>query len=243
MRLGSSILGGKPMRIPGIIDVYQVGNEWIARSWPKVQNQPNSALQLLWRKKFKDAHATIKKFQGLYKAAYTAIQCPVGKMWIDIAMTSIMKTGTWWTPRLYAWHEDYVLYFAPDGFPGSTCRYLLLPRPLGGSFPFNVFNYLPRHGTTWADTMKWNDEGIICPKGKRPKKRWGLSFTGNPVERWIGDEYPYPPFGTSTLFIKDAPNGITVVSLHLQPVIEGDQEGWALVYPPVYVEPTLWTGW
>ncbi len=45
------------MRIPGVVDVYQVGDEWVARSWPKVQNQPNSAAQLLWRKKFKDAHA------------------------------------------------------------------------------------------------------------------------------------------------------------------------------------------
>ena len=235
------------MRIPGVVDVYQVGDEWVARSWPKVQNQPNSAAQLLWRKKFKDAHAVIKTWSGTYLDAWRAIKRPPGKMWIDIAMTSIMSGFLWSTEGWDAYNRSYTLYYNPAGFPDiygePTCKYILMPYPLGGFFVSPSPARPPRLGSNWDSVLKWNDLGFICSAGKRPKKRWSLSYESQPAAIWPGPRFPFITFGSNWTNIVDAPDGVTVTLIDRFTPIEDDKSFYVMRYPPFYVKPTLWTHW
>jgi len=242
MRLGDSIIGGKPMRIPGIVDTYMVGNEWVARSWPKEQNQPNSPAQLLWRKKFKDAHAMIKSWSGPYVASWRAMECPVGKMWIDIAMTSIMRApthfflnrsmnGVKWT--MYVPFNDYYLLDYPMAIFGNNAAYLDWLEGYG-------MDYLP--GETWQDVLKWNDLGMICPKGKRPKKKWGLTYAAAHLAA-VGAEVIQVDGLDCVLFVFNfAPKGMVLLDNYIYPGSPGVDPFWSLDMPPLYLKPKLFTG-
>ena len=181
MRLGSSILGGKPMRIPGIVDVYQVGTEWVARSWPKVQNQPNSAAQLLWRQKFRDAHSILKTFNGEYLRAYRAMPLPPGKMWIDVAIHShLVSSSSFGTVNWpdSGWVE---LQYFDYGVIGPYYYYLIVFKEVYPPHWGIASTWEGYFGEKFEDIFKWNDQGWDCPKGKRPKKKWLLSLSGAPV--------------------------------------------------------------
>ena len=241
MRLGSSILGGKPMRIPGIVDVYQVGDEWVARSWPKVQNQPNSAAQLLWRKKFKDAHALIKTWTGAYMAAWQAIECPPGKMWIDIAMTSIMKKpinfeieqpvyNTSASLRYYATGD----WFMPPGyyFGGKVPPY----EPI-----WQFAGYPPKQIHASGKRIKWNNNGWICPKGKRPKIKWFPALLGEQI-------YTIAFYQRTTVKgtwyyarITDCPNGCIWAVLSTWIALGETENNWSIYRPPIKFLPTPMT--
>jgi len=242
MRLGSSILGGKPMRIPGIVDVYQVGDEWVARSWPKVQNQPNSAAQLLWRKRFKDAHATIKNFQGYYLERWRAIKRPVGKMWIDIAMTSIMRDPLNFADPPTMTGVKIVFYYSPTGYPVGGGQYRLYCNTAGAQFLWTVHGYSYRAGTSWDETLKWNDLGWICAKGKRPKKRWLLDYAG-PKASVIGTlSYLHNGLYYYCFTFGDSPNGVTAVDTYKWTDPVTSERKYVLLTPPSYFPVTPWDG-
>jgi len=246
MRLGSSILGGKPMRIPGIVDVYQVGDEWVARSWPKVQNQPNSAAQLLWRKKFTDAKAIIHTFPPFYKRLWQAIECPPGKMWIDIALHCLLVAPGQFSQIPQGDQMKFVLYYSqtiPDGWMSQYCvwqnfnaRMFLATGP-----GYNYFN-----GSKWADIMKWNDMGWICPNGKRPKKRWQLVYRGTTPD-YVGTDSLY--FGVwpngqwvYRNFYANCPTGITWAKLNYWSAGADYEADYALQMPPLYFPVHTWPG-
>ena len=243
MRLGSSILGGKPMRIPGIVDVYQIGNEWIARSWPKSQNQPNSAAQLLWRKKFKDAHALIKTWTGTYLDAWRSIYCPPGKMWIDIAMHSIMLNPDNFDPVPSDLFSIAKLAYAPTGAGIWNTKYSLFAYYDSWVTQWPRWWIAPARGTTWDNTMKWDNLGTICPKGKRPKIKWGLSIKDptlyQPAYKW--DWYGWGKTARALFF--DFPDGAVIVGLEkiIDPVT-GVTE-YSLWQPPLYLKPEAPPDW
>ena len=241
MRLGSSILGGKPMRIPGIVDVYQVGDKWVARSWPKVQNQPNSAAQLFWRKKFKDAHALIKTWTGAHMAAWQAIECPTGKMWIDIAMTSIMLKPADFAsvPALY--YSDKSLRYYPTGDWFMPPGYYF-----GGKIPpqdavITFLNYPPQHIHPPGGIIKWNNNGWICPKGKRPKIRWLPSLFGKPVTiKWSYQRTTVKGTWWYVL-IDDCPDGFIWTGLKTWLPLDETERKWSIWGPPIKFLPTPMT--
>jgi len=242
MRLGSSILGGKPMRIPGVVDVYQVGDEWVARSWPKVQNQPNSAAQLLWRQRFKDAHATIKTWTGAHMAAWQAMNCPTGKMWIDIAMTSIMKNPTLLStiPGQY----DY-----PGGLRVRTkdTSFMHPGYYFGGTaWLFNIWWSLlfdpPYHIAGSQENITWADCGWICPNGKRPKKKWVPSYTG--IRTKTGLPYTATGYGVTNYYVglDPCPDGVLFCNITkwMNPVTNENE--WAVNAPLIKFMPEPMTG-
>ena len=238
------------MRIPGIVDVYAVGNEWVARSWPKVQNQPNSAAQLLWRKKFKDAHALIKTWQGVYLEAWRAISLPPDKMWIDIAMHSILSNENTWPSTPTQEKIKFELYYEPDISKVSPDIY-------GINWPENyclIFNaaaqtyfqgpaaYVPKYGGDWQSSMLWSDLGWICPKGKRPKKKW--SITPISEQNQPGSSSPVLIDGEWCRFRWQFFNhrGVTEVGLLNWPDSPTQEKGYALVGPPLHRKPKRWPG-
>ena len=228
------------MRIPGIVDVYQVGDQWIARSWPKVQNQPNSAAQLLWRKKFADAHAMIKSWSGAYLASWKAIQCPPGKMWIDIAMTSILKRKTYFDYEMGVTDAELGLYALPPANPFGDNTYAFSGRslrPLCWQYINDPWFYL---GANWPDVFKWNDLEWICAKGKRPKKKWSLSYVNNHIDG-NGWQWQQPPYWCYAFATKaDCSNGLSVSNLYtyFDPVTK--ETVWALIEPPLYFQAVAW---
>jgi len=237
MRLGSSILGGKPMRIPGIVDVYQVGDEWVARSWPKVQNQPNSAAQLYWRKRFKDAHAVVKSMTGKCLDAWRNIQCPPGKMWIDIAIHSALLGTLDTAGPLSNINLNARLAYDPNGVPYYGTKYCLFAEQdswFGQSLRWWT---PPAKGSNWPDTMKWNDLGWTCPKGKRPKIKWGLSIQ-DPTKYYVSYKWDY--WGTNRTarrLVEEFPDGAVIIGLDkwIDPVT--GQHEYSLWQPPIYLQP------
>jgi len=233
MRLGSSILGGKPMRIPGVVDVYAVGDNWVARSWPKQANQPNSAAQLLWRKKFKDAHALIKTFSGAYLRFWQAIECPPGKMWLDIAMTSIMRKPENFGEVVWPENVELRCYYPLWDHPGFWTAAAIAGEWPDGSPWYYHGGIMLRHGNCFKDVLKWNDIGWVCAKGKRPKKKWTLSYNAIPVYTadlitWFNEP---PPAGWR--FKDNYPSDSTSVDWRLIPPSATTQGGYCLFLPPI----------
>jgi len=229
------------MRIPGIVDVYQVGDEWVARSWPKVQNQPNSAAQLLWRKKFKDAHALIKTWTGAYMAAWQAIECPTGKMWIDIAMTSILSNEDDFAtvPAIYSTPHSLRYYATGDGFmpPGYY---------FGGKIPpQDTIDFLhawrPQQVHPPGGIIKWNNNGWICPNGKRPKIKWFPSLLGRSMP--IKHDYRRTTAKGTWWYIlfDDCPDGFIWTGLRTWVVFATKEKKWDLFGPPIKFLPTPMT--
>ena len=233
------------MRIPGVVDVYQVGAEWVARSWPKVQNQPNSAAQLFWRKKFKDAHALIKTWTGAYMAAWQAIPCPKGKMWIDIAMTSLMHDPWYgdlyydaWTSTAYLRHQTKSVWGLPEGYY------------LGGEWP--EATVIPgwsqgwiRHPSDNRPCVKWDNHGFICPNGKRPKIKWVPSPTGKNITCLGSWHIGY--YGRDWYFYKyeDCPEGLNFVPLFKSYDTVEDKTDWwfpggCVKYKPIDFSTEVW---
>lgn len=185
MRLGFSIIGGRPMRIPGIVDVYQVGNQWIARSWPHPARQPNSALQLFWRQKFRAAHAKLKEFRGWYLDAYRGITCPPGKCWIDVAINSILNSLWDYPSGMINNSEAITLYYRATPFPGwppwgpayaNRFKFCVIQVPVV-RIDYTGIPYLKYHSADrWDQVFSWFNDGVICPKGKRERIRWGLYY-------------------------------------------------------------------
>jgi len=241
MRLGSSIIGGKPMRIPGIVDVYQVGDEWVARSWPKVANQPNSAAQLLWRKKFKDAHALIKTWTGAHLAAWQGIECPTGKMWIDIAMTSILRSSTSFlsVPLLYNGSGALYYYATGDWFmpPGYYFGGKTPPYDNGSSF-LNSFHHFTDSSQS---VIKWENNGLICAKGKRPKIKWMISYQGISFISVTGFFRGTIKGNFAYHLLPPCPDGVTFSFLRtwIDPVSKENM--WSLYGPPIKFFPSPMT--
>jgi len=231
------------MRIPGIVDVYQVGDAWVARSWPKVQNQPNSAAQLLWRKKFRDAHLLVKALTGVNLAAWQNIHCPPGKMWIDIAIRTAMIY-----PSVLSWPT------VPDGVhiglfevdspnPGQRWKYFATWANADGTDSNFNFMIQPRFYGTWQKTMKWNDGGWLCARGKRPKKKWDLSFLSGQAA--TGDYQPgdkVPIAGSFWILGNEAVAGITTVHLVFKDATETEKSASFLAWPPMYSFLEQWNG-
>jgi len=250
MRLGSSIIGGKPMRIPGIVDVYQIGDQWVARSWPKVANQPNSAAQLLWRKKFKDAHNLLHTWTGEYLDCWRAVSAPSGKMWIDIAVHSLLVGTPNYTPTHTIPEMSMHLYYEPD-------LSLVSPDPYGVTWRENyclVMNFAAatlftsrewnqgRYGSSFDEVLKWNDLGYICPKGKRPRKHWGLSFSSPPIV-WVFGQYVWIG-GELWLFYFNNYDARGMALLRLDQIIDPitNYHDYALLTSPLYRKPEPWPG-
>ena len=229
------------MRIPGIVDVYQVGKDWVARSWPKVQNQPNSAAQLLWRKKFKDAHTLIKTWTGAYMVAWQAIECPTGKMWIDIAMTSILTNLYWFSsvPPLYSCSASLRYYKDGDWFmpPGYYFGGKIPP-----SEPIGYFeSHPPHHVHPPGGIIKWNNKGWICPTGKRPKIKWFPSLFG-PLIKIIHSYQRTTVKGTwHYLLLDDCPNGCIWSGLETWIPAGKTENKWVIYGPPIKFLPTPMT--
>lgn len=222
MRLGSSLIGGKPMRVRDVVDVYQVGNQWIARSWPRPARQPNSPLQLLWRAKFTAAHALLSRFTGQYLTAWRSISCPPDRCWIDVAMRSILCSPS---GILYVNQPDYTptaLVFDagnPD-FP-LKIRFTKVVAPSDTvdiayhwflNYPLNSFDNL----------VRWDEAGWICSKGKRPKKRYKPIVRGAPYE-----------FGHD--FSKEIGNNLPVtrLSIYYFPDTLEDRARYAIDFPAI----------
>jgi len=223
--------------------VYQVGDQWVARSWPRQANQPNSAAQLLWRQNFTDAHALIKKFSGEYLKAWRAIECPPEKCWIDIAITSALQLPSYWVNQWWTAKTTHVLYYAPNYFPGTSIRYIYVIYFPVVVPPINPYWFQPVYGSTWQTTMKWNDLGLICSAGKRPKKLWAPSVI-SPIVYNLSGGGSYPPPGNRYYaYLQECPNGVTAVSVRrwLDPV--SGEKKWSLVQPPIFCKPTLWPPW
>ena len=237
MRLGSSILGGKPMRIPGIVDVYQVGDEWVARSWPKVQNQPNSAAQLLWRKRFVDAKEIIKKWSGNYLDAWKGIEAPSGKMWIDIAMHSLLTLPVNQFPSTIIPPLNYTLYYAPGGFGACGANYMITREFADAEHQPEYYWVEARFGAKFKEALKWNDMGFECPSGKRPKKIWQLSYASKQVG-WIdGPPDWYPPGSYYYRLLENCPGGVTITQLVQYFPTDGGTKRLSLFFPPIYCKP------
>ena len=243
MRLGSSILGGKPMRIPGIVDVYQVGDEWVARSWPKVANQPNSAAQLLWRKKFKDAHLKIKSLTGPFLDAWRAIECPPGKMWIDIAMRTLMRYPVAFNVPVLPVGIHLGLFEIENPSPGQKWKYFATWAYADGTdFPYN-YMIQPFLYPSWDKALKWNDNGLICAKGKRPKRKWDLSYATvkAPVASYqTGDKMPASR--VYWILANDAAVGITTVWIVFDAATASKKASSYLIFPPMYSTVEKWNG-
>ncbi|MCG2681310.1 MAG: hypothetical protein L6455_15275 [Kiritimatiellae bacterium] len=229
------------MRIPGIVDVYRVGNEWVARSWPKPAHQPNSAEQLLWRQKFTDAHAVLKLFGGSYLSAWRLIECPPGKMWIDIAMTSAMGQPDLFFPDMIAGEPDYRLYHYSNPLTYPFNKYRLICISSIPWFPLTDPYLNVAHGSLFSDVMKWNDCGYICPKGKRPKIRWVPSFkqirVASAATSYVTDvSKPY-----TISWYDEFESGMSISSLATWPDPTSEHKRWALTIPPIYVRQQPWT--
>jgi len=250
MRLGSSILGGKPMRIPGVVDVYQVGDKWVARSWPKVQNQPNSAAQLLWRKKFKDAHAMVKNWQGVYMDSWQAIDCPPGKMWIDIALHSILTMPRAWnvTPtqqdfKLELYRVDDLSTVQPDHLGQFwPLNYCLFGNAAFQSYATAGIAWHQRYGSDFTSTLKWNDLGWICPEGKRPKKKWGLSYASEEASDGWGNMHLVDGEMCVFWWLYYDERGVAWERLYNFPATADKESNYALEGPPLYRKPIPFPG-
>ena len=230
------------MRIPGIVDVYQVGDQWVARSWPRPSNQPNSPAQLLWRQKFADAKAVIATFRGTYLDAWKAIECPPGKMWIDIAIRAfLMVPGGFhvnpippqWTPHFYK---------IDNPGPLQSWKYFLtyMPYdPMVAPIPYWPGGY---HGANWKAVLKWNDNGWLCAKGKRPKKKWDLSIEADHFALCDFENVTRWPDTNAAFAFGDMPDGITLTRVHRNPGTATVQGYSVLLDPPMYFKPEVWTG-
>jgi len=228
------------MRIPGIVDVYQVGAEWVARSWPKVQNQPNSAAQLYWRKRFSDAKAEIKTWTGAYLKAWQNIECPPGKMWIDIAMHSILTDPTPFDPAIHPRTQTYKLY--SGSFAVGLLHYNYLLWASAPDAPWWNFLKLPRPflGHNWQTIMKWNDDGWICPNGKRPKKKWELTTTAKMMGFFMESGFRTTLGPGSWIAVDDCPEGLALVGMTFEPIPSGYKIRIPMWQPPVYLKPEPW---
>lgn len=230
------------MRIPGIVDVYRVGEDWIARSWPRVQNQPNSAAQLYWRAKFRDAHALIKTWTGVYMKSWRAIHCPPGKMWLDVAMTSVMTFPGGFTRIPTQQNMKYELYFSASPPPDWEAGYCLFRNHNARMYFADGPGYSQFDGAKWKEAMRWDDLGWICAAGKRPKKRWGLSYDAKSVSSvgsgsgWINGQF------CDWYFFENIVTGIFAAKLLRWPKTETEELKWALQLPPVYAPVKLWPG-
>jgi len=246
MRLGDSIIGGKPMRIPGIVDVYQVGDEWIARSWPKQQNQPNSAAQLLWRKKFADAHYAVNSFRGTYLEKWKEIECPPGKCWIDVAIHShlVFPGGFAAIPSQFGC--KFEVYYSKAGYYYWDHHFNY---PYAWFWNLNAYYFMTTgasqmytRGSAWADVMQWNDMGYICPAGKRPRKCWVLTFKSD----WpTYDAYTVVDIegqSCSIHFYNNLPNGITTLRLNRLGTTSLGGKDYCLSSPPIFCPVQTWPG-
>ena len=234
------------MRIPGVVDVYQVGDQWVARSWPKVQNQPNSAAQLLWRKKFKDAHAIAKDFPPRYKRSWEAIESPSGKMWLDIALHCLLVAPTHFSQIPQGDQMKMELYYAPNKPDDWMTNWCVWINYAGLLYMSTGPGYSCHYGSTFKDVLKWNDLGWICPNGKRPKKKWQLRWTEN-YAPLIGADFPYIgewPNGESTMrnWFLPCPNGISWSKLLSWSAGPGYEADYALQMPPLHFPVKPWPG-
>ena len=246
MRLGSSILGGKPMRIPGIVDVYQVGDEWVARSWPKVQNQPNSAAQLLWRQKFRDAKAKIKSFRGAYLRAWQEIECPPGKMWIDIAIHSFLMRPLHFADIPDVDNVKLECYFSVNGFDIGPnhwdYKYAWCWNSAAWTYQSVTYGMFTTAGSKWDQVLQWVDLGWICPKGKRPKKHWKLVWKYNHV---LWDDWVFPVINGQqcyVFFYNYLPDGMTMLRNYDWAAYLDFGADYALSGPPLYSPVKTWPG-
>ena len=234
------------MRIPGVVEVYQVGDAWVARSWPKVQNQPNSAAQLLWRKKFRDAHKAVSSFRGTYLDAWRGIQCPPGKMWIDVAIHSHLMMPEQFDNIPTVSGCKFELYYSASGFDliglHFAQKYAWFFNENAKAYYTIGYGLWNTYGSTWPTVFKWADLGFICPNGKRPKKHWKLTYkydnkgTGVRVEAEISGQTCW------ILLYDNIPDGLTLLKMYGWPSAPETRADYALIYPPIFAPVRPWPG-
>lgn len=251
MRLGQFLIGGKPMRIPGIVDVYQRRDQWFARSWPRPARQPDSADQLYWRERYRTSQAIVSSFRGAYLDAWRAIRCPPNKCWIDVARSCVLKRPDLFTNVNWPTAVRFRLYHDKDNFPYTNITSLLAGEYSDGSL-WN-FGAAPtmQYGSSWNSVLRWDDDGWLCPKGKRPKKKWKLSLISTPPNPADppGSLTPYVigsipvedrPMPGALYWMGRCPTGLTVVGLteYAHPVTSLPE--WCLWLPPIFCPNVEW---
>lgn len=234
------------MRIPGIVDVYQVGDQWVARSWPKQANQPNSPAQLLWRQKFADAHKCISSFQGTFLNAWKGIECPPGKMWIDIAIHSYLVYPYLFSEIPSQKNCKFACYFSPNGFDIKTYhrgeQYGLWLNQEARQFWDTWIGKEWTPGSSWKDVYQWDNVGWICPKGKRPKIKWMLMLKRKQLlNTWADLWFINGQWCTIWLF-PSLPAGVTISRWNTV-IMPGDgSKDYCLSVAPVYCPLQPWEG-
>jgi len=234
------------MRIPGIVDVYQVGSEWVARSWPRPAKQPNSAAQLLWRQKFANAHAKVSSFTGAYLRSWKAIECPPGKMWIDVAIHSFLMLPGPFNNIPTQQNIKFELYYSASPPGDWLANYALYGNYNALQYLADGPGYTNNLASKWQDVLKWNDDGWICAKGKRPKKKWTLTnVQPYAPTQWV--DFPWIgvwPAGEQCIrwFWLDASKGFTFLRNQKWPAGIGYDAGYSMCLPPIYCPVKPWPG-
>jgi len=84
MILSAPLDGGKVCALRGIVDVYQVNGQTIARKWPKRPVQPNTPAQVAARVAFAATSAYCASQAPEVSAAWRASRSWTGRSWLDI---------------------------------------------------------------------------------------------------------------------------------------------------------------
>jgi len=163
-----------------------------------------------------------------------------GKMWLDIAMTSVMNLPGPFNPVYWSAKINHSLFYAPDGIQETGRKWLLCS--YGATYwdspPYNFLD--ARHGASWKSVYEWNDIGWICPNGKRPKKKWLLSYAGNPVETF-GDPLTHPVgWACYWTFVEPCPDGVGITKFYSLPFVGPGDKTFSLLIPPFYCTPEPW---
>jgi len=208
MKLGPGLDLIEPVYFHGIVDIYDRGNQRIARKWPCRPKQPRTAKQVAHWEKFKASIRWRKALPGWWLELWKTINTPKGYSWDD------MMRRTWWrklsATRImpYATGPNLHYYYCEDTWEGRLPKglYVRVNSPVD-HYPEFYWPHYKHAPNGYTIAFKWEIVGYKCFPGKKKTPQYELVFpdgwemgitnyrlTGTQagINWFLGPRYPTP---------------------------------------------------
>jgi len=191
----------------GIIDIYPQSGKIIARKWPRKPTQPNSDAQLKIRDRFRSMNKMRKQLNSCEKSFWESMPLPADLSWDDIFRKELLKflqtqeTNSFFGRAQLICPVRWAVWSHPPQAPWNPAMPTLLWQ--GPSIDWMTKNVKVRIAAiNDTPTFGWNNLGLQCNTGKRPKPHYAPQVSGREYA-WTcaGDKEIHDPYFRTCHFL------------------------------------------
>ena len=201
MKLGPGLDLIETVTLHGVVDVYKMNGQRVARKWPVKAKQPRTAKQLAHWAKVRAINKFWHDAPGWWTSWMKSFNPPKGYSWYDMAMIAL-------------WTNDTIRYVgvSPDGPPYKgawnwadaehTQKKWGISIPADPAYDGMHYFMLTRENTSGhVEPIKWTHVGWKCYRGKKRKPLYQADISDYNII------LPYRLYGTTCGYMQDCGTG------------------------------------